>query len=65
MAEQVLRDKSGKLLGRIKEAGGNLELRDAKGILVGRYYPKHNTTRDKAGKLIGRGNLLTMLLSNY
>lgn len=65
MAEQVLRDKSGKLLGRIKEAGGNLELRDAKGILVGRYYQKHNITRDKAGRLIGRGNLLTMLLSNY
>lgn len=59
---QDLRDRSGRLLGRLKEVNGNLELRNRAGKLLGRYNHKTNTTRDRSGKLIGRGNLLASLL---
>ena len=62
MANQDLRDQKGKLLGRIKTVGGKLEIRDHKGVLKGRYDPKMNQTRDRKGKLVGKGNLLTTLL---
>ena len=62
MADQELRDKSGKLLGKIKEVGGKLEIRDSTGRLKGKYDPKTNETRDDAGRLVGKGNLLAALL---
>ena len=62
MADQVLRDRKGKLLGRIRTVGSRLEIRDHKGMLKGRYDPKNNQTRDSKGKLVGKGNLLTSLL---
>jgi len=62
MNEQVLRDKHGTLLGKIKEVSGQLELRNSHGILLGKYNPKTDQTRDRHGVLVGKGNLLTMLL---
>ena len=59
---QELRDKSGKLLGKIEERQGKLEIRDARGILKGKYDPKRNETRDERGSLIGKGNMLSSLL---
>lgn len=40
MADQELRDKSGKLLGKIKDVGGKLEIRDSTGRLKGNMIPK-------------------------
>lgn len=62
MTEQDLRDPTGKLIGKIKKAGERFELRGVTGKLMGRYDPKTNETRSDTGKLIGKGNLLTMLL---
>ena len=62
MADQELRDKSGKLLGKIKDVGGKLEIRDSTGRLKGKFDPKTNETRDDAGRLLGKGNLLAALL---
>jgi hypothetical protein len=62
MADQELRDRSGRLLGKIKEMGDKLEIRDAAGRLKGKYDPKSNETRDPAGRLVGKGNLLSSLL---
>jgi hypothetical protein len=62
LANQELRDRSNKLLGRIKEVGGKLEIRDASNKLKGRYDPKTNQTRDYSNRLVGKGNLLTILL---
>jgi len=62
MADQELRDKTNRLLGKIIDVGGRLELRDATNKLKGRYDPKTNQTRDAFNKLIGKGNLLTTLL---
>jgi len=62
MADQELRDKSVKLLGKIKDVGGKLEIRDSAGRLKGKYDSKTNETRDDAGRLVGKGNLLAALL---
>ncbi len=62
MANQELRDKSNKLLGKIKTVSGKLELRDATNKLKGKYDPKTNQTRDDRNRLVGKGNLLTTLL---
>lgn len=64
MSTENLRDRNGRLLGRIKEVNGVYELRDASGRLLGRYNSKTNITRDRCGRLIGRGNLLAALTNN-
>jgi len=61
--DEVLRDNHGRLIGRIKGiSNGKFEIRDHTGRLKGRYDAKTNETRDDKGRLVGRGNLLTMLL---
>lgn len=61
---QDLKDRSGRLIGKIRErTDGRLEVRDAGGRLKGIYDPGNNTTKDAAGRLVGKGNLLTALLS--
>lgn len=62
MKEQVLRDKSNRKIGKIKEINGKLEIRNPSNQLLGRYDPKSDQTRDKSNRLIGKGNLLTTLL---
>jgi hypothetical protein len=63
MADQELRDKSNRLLGKIKTLkNGTQELRDSSNRLKGRYDPKKNETRDPSNRLVGKGNLLTTLL---
>jgi len=63
MATQELRDRTGRLIGKIKELhGGKLELRSRTGRMLGRFDPRSNQTRDRTGKLVGKGNLLTTLL---
>ncbi len=63
MADQELRDRSGKLLGKIKELSNDkLEIRNASGSLKGTYDPKSNETRNASGSLVGKGNMLSSLL---
>ena len=65
MASQDLRDKSGKLLGRIVQINdGKQEGRNASGQLKGIYDPKTNQTRDSSGRLVGKGNILSSLIVN-
>ena len=64
MADQQLRDKSGRLIGRIKMSGSKYEGRDASGRLKGTYNPKTNETRDRSGRLVGKGNMLAMLITD-
>lgn len=60
--DQVLRDKKGVKIGVIKEEGHYLVIRDNKGVKKGYYDPKTNITRDRTGKKVGTGNLLTTLI---
>ena len=61
MAQQELRDKSGKLLGKIETNGSRQTLRDAGGKLLGTFDGMQ--TRDAQGRLVGKGNLLAILLN--
>ena len=62
---QDLRDNTGKLIGRIHTLSNDkLEIRNASGRKLGTYDPGTNQTRDHTGRLVGKGNLLTMLLKN-
>jgi len=64
MASQELRDARGLLLGKVEtKPDGKQELRDSRGSLKGNYNPKNNETRDQRGALVGKGNILSSLLS--
>ena len=63
MGEQVVRDKSGNVLGRIRKLGdGRYELRDRLGNVLGSYDEKRDRTLDKNGNVLGYGNLLGALI---
>jgi len=63
--EVVLRDRSGRNLGKIKKrSDGKLEGRDHTGRLKGIYDPKRDETRDARGTRVGDGNLLSSLITN-
>lgn len=63
MKDQELRDKNGRLLGKIKLlSNSKLEGRDASGRLKGTYDMRSNETRDSSGRLVGKGNLLSNLV---
>ncbi|HET6385550.1 MAG TPA: hypothetical protein VFJ58_19320 [Armatimonadota bacterium] len=64
MADQELRDRAGRLIGKIRATNsGRLEGRNAAGQLKGTYDPKSDTTKDHTGRTIGRGNLLAVLIT--
>lgn len=58
---QILRDKSGRKIGEIKDQGTKQIIRDASGRKLGEFDGK--VTRDASGRKIGEGNLLTTLLN--
>ena len=63
MADQELRDRNNRLIGKIRtRSDGKLELRDPFDFFKGIYDPKTNETRDKDSMFVGKGNLLTTLL---
>ena len=65
MADQLLRDRSRNLIGKISEFGSKLWIFDAKGNRLGQYDPNINATYDASENRIGSGNLLTILLSKH
>jgi len=63
MGDHELRDRHGRLLGKIKEQyNGKLEGRDAHGRFKGTYDPNTDQTRDEHGRLVGKGNMLSVLI---
>ncbi len=64
MGEQVLKDRAGQVIGRIRKLPDErFELRDRSGNLLGTYDQKRDRTLDKNGNVFGYGNLLPSLLS--
>lgn len=59
---QVLKDKTGRKLGEIREQSGRSVLFDHTGRKLGEYDPKTDTTKDASGRRVGEGNLLASLL---
>lgn len=59
---QEYRDHTGALRGWSEPSAGRINGRDRTGVLVGWYDPARNETRDRAGRLVGRGDLLVSLI---
>lgn len=62
MADQVLKNSKGIIIGKIRERSGKLEILNPGGAIKGNYDPKRDETRDNTGRIIGKGNLLATLL---
>lgn len=64
VAEQVIRDGKGKMIGRlVMESNGEVKLYGGSAMgYLGYYSPKDNKTRDRTGAVQGYGNVLTSLL---
>ena len=63
MSEQILKDTSGTIIGRIKtQPDGKQYLHDRTGTKIGMYDPDRNITRDITGTIIAHSNMLTTLL---
>ncbi len=67
MATEVLKNKRGVTIGTITDSSSNkLVIKNRNGVTLGYYDKIANTTKDRSGKLIGRGNLLVSLIDfNY
>ena len=59
---QEYRDRTSSLLGYREERGDRIDCRDRTGSLIGSYYPACDETRDRFGRLVGRGDLLSSLI---
>ncbi len=59
-----VRDHRGTIIRRVERQNltGRMVVRDHRGIVQGSYDPRSNETRDARGQLVGRGNLLGVLL---
>lgn len=62
MADQILRDASGKEVARIVKVKNNFILKDPTGRELGRYDENSSITKDRNGRVVGRGNLLSHLI---
>lgn len=63
MADQVLKDSKGHVIGKISTgSNGTLTIKDSQGHVKGTFDPKTNKTKDAKGHVVGSGNLLASLL---
>ena len=62
MATQELRDKYNNIIARIITENETLKIYDKNHNFKGVYRPKDNTTYDRNGQYIGKGNLLLTLI---
>jgi hypothetical protein len=62
MADQILKDRTDREIGRINNIGVLLKAYDRTGRELGSYDPKRDTTYDRIGRKIGRGNQLAKLI---
>lgn len=63
MPDQELRDRNNRLIGKIRQVGNRYEGRDAGNYLKGTYDPNTDETRDANNRFIGKGNLLSSLIT--
>lgn len=63
MALTYLRDRNGFIIGKVEVLrNGDKMLMDRNGHILGKYLSKTNLTIDYYGHIVGRGDVLTMLL---
>lgn len=65
MAKQYIKDFYGRVIGSLEElSNGDIIAKDFHGRVKGKYKKSDNTTRDFYGRVIARGNQLSMLLNS-
>lgn len=57
-----LRDRLNRPIGWYDQRGDRTEGRDRLGRLVGWYSARDNQTRDRLGRVVGRGNMLSAMI---
>jgi YD repeat-containing protein len=63
MSDQIIRDPSGRTIGRIAESNTEKVAYDASGCRVGRYDKRTNRTYDASGRMVSSaGDVLSSLL---
>jgi hypothetical protein len=64
MPREYIRDPAGKVIAVIEDngVGGRVEVRDPAGQRLGYFDRRANQTRDTAGRLLARGNILLKLI---
>lgn len=63
MSQEYLRDRLGNKIGKIvTQSDGKLVLYSRLNERLGTYNPRDNITKDRLGRVVGKGNLLTTLL---
>ncbi len=63
MERSELKDPSGRVIGLVvARPDGTQVLRDRSNAYMGSFDKRSNETRDRRGKLIGKGNLLALLV---
>jgi hypothetical protein len=64
MSREIVRDRVGRVLGWYESNGvsGRIDARDSAGRWLGYYDKKLNETRDAAGRLLAKGNVLPSLI---
>ena len=60
--EEELKDRLGRIRGRIKQESGRLVIYNYLGIRLGYYDGR--ATYDKLGRIVGYGNLLVLFLKD-
>jgi hypothetical protein len=63
-SRDAVRDARGQILGYLERQPltGKILARDARGIVVGVYDERANLTRDAAGRILAKGNVLPALI---
>jgi len=56
--KKTIKNKRGQIVAYLKEGDQSSEVRSQSGQLLATYKKAANETRDKNGRLIGKGNLL-------
>jgi len=65
MHEEMIKDFYGRVIGRIRfQDSGIKEIYDFYGRKLGTYDPTTNTTKDFYGRIVARGDALTMLIKS-
>lgn len=63
MAETIIRDRRGSILGYIEDGATEQVGRDRRRGIVGYYSQRDNITRDRRRSIVGTGNLLVSLIT--
>lgn len=63
MSEEVIRNFSGQILGRLEDQGDKIVARDFYGKNLGSYNKIDNKTRDFYGMIVSDGNTLAGLIA--